>query len=1246
MRRFRIGNNLSINWSLYDSDNTPHDFEGKELILYMTCGGFAVPVKDYTVNENVISWTFLGPHQFKTGPYKVILVEKKDAIDFRAVDYNEAFMLVPVDYLLGNTAVTEGDATLNIRSVISASSGESSGSGSGIDRIETEVVDGNTIVTIILTDERQFTFTIPAGAQGPSGSAGAAGAPGAPGESGMSMILCTQYPESERNTFYFDTDFLSSPAKAGDIIIHFSEWKSLYAWRVAGVNGSSPYAIYPDDVLIEDYSLGSGVIDNLESSDPTRALSANQGRILKSLIDAISPGGGDAGVETKYSSVTNPGTPTSDASNWHTDRLITDTWMAIRFMKNGEWGDWTIIRIGEQIANSSYQAFVFKRSNANSVSAPTGGTYADPTDGLTTGWSDGVPSGTGMVWMSTRIFSSDGEAPQEDEWTTPRKVVDSDTMDFEFSSAVNPGTPNKLTPSSSNTNPNWSNTATESTIWMAMRAVSNGEYAPSSSWMVVKIKGEKGEDGTGVNILGTKSDSSELPDAGNTTGDAYLIDGNLWVWDGYSWVNAGHIKGDPGKDGDTPYIHIKYSNDGSTFTANNGETPGDWIGIYWDYDPNDSMTFSKYDWQEWKGQDGFGYEYVFMLTQNVTQKPALPVEDWTSAAYQADDHIPTSAGSFPWTDDAAGVSETYPYCWVIWRRKINGVWTEWLGSNGYAKLFSHFGKDGATRFKSIVFMRSADEPDLPGPSEGSFADPVPDDWSDGVPALDDEGTVADNTLWMTTRIFSSDGNHQATWTPVQQATDTEEIDFEYSSVETGPGNPTTDPNNWHDTPDEDDWWMAIRHKINGNGSWDVIKIKGESGAPGVGITNIAVTYAIGSDGETIPSSGWTDDIEELTVPAGWWLWKKTVISYSNSSSVTTYDKYRQSVDGVSTACPFRGEFDANETYFGNSARTDIIYYPALNHYYRANPNAPSASFLGSASLITEDGVLIPNPDYWLAFGANYDNIATGFLFAEEANIANFLFHNEKLESVAKDSANNPRVTLDGYSGEIKVSGESQGTGMTYPQIFHSDLHLESKGTLNGDHFLYTSKHGPSANKTAYGTGSIEIGNPENRGFTEIISTPGSVQGQSALNVKSTGHALYVEGDSTFDGDALFYNNINVANGGIITGARRIKTKAITGSYSIPLTDSGCTFIVNANSGTITLPNMPRDGFDDVNGTYFDFVVTYPASNLSIVCNGAGTITVVMDANVTRLQTSFSISNRAGNCYRAVFHDGVWFIFKI
>lgn len=124
-----------------------------------------------------------------------------------------------------------------------------------------------------------------------------------------------------------------------------------------------------------------------------------------------------------------------------------------------------------------FKSIVFKRFSSQ-PSTPTGGSYLSP---VPSGWSDGIPSGTEQIWISTRVFTSDGESPQTSEWTTPQMTSDTPDIDFEYSWIVtNPGNPTD--------NPgNWSNAATENSIWMAVRKKSRGTWG---SWEISKIKGE------------------------------------------------------------------------------------------------------------------------------------------------------------------------------------------------------------------------------------------------------------------------------------------------------------------------------------------------------------------------------------------------------------------------------------------------------------------------------------------------------------------------------------------------------------------------------------------------------------------------------------------------------------------------------------------------------------------------------------------------------------------------------------
>ena len=65
--------------------------------------------------------------------------------------------------------------------------------------------------------------------------------------------------------------------------------------------------------------------------------------------------------------------------------------------------------------------------------------------------------------------------------------------------------------------------------------------------------GIAGADGTGVSILGSYASLSALQTAqpSGQTGDAYLVNGELYVWTGSAWTNVGSIQGPTGATGAT-----------------------------------------------------------------------------------------------------------------------------------------------------------------------------------------------------------------------------------------------------------------------------------------------------------------------------------------------------------------------------------------------------------------------------------------------------------------------------------------------------------------------------------------------------------------------------------------------------------------------------------------------------------------------------------------------------------------------
>lgn len=224
------------------------------------------------------------------------------------------------------------------------------------------------------------------------------------------------------------------------------------------------------------------------------------------------------------------------------------------------------------------------------------------------------------MWMSTRIFTNTGGAPQQAAWTTPSVVTDTADIDFEFSAAAsNPGNPTsspKL----------WHNTATSDDVWMAVRKKSNGVWG---AWEVSKIKGDKGEDG--------KSFYTWIKYADNADGDGIsdnpvAADGTLKKYIGfaynkttptesnvasdYTWAlfkgtdGTDGIPGKPGANGTTYYTWIKYadalgSNGYPTEMYDTARATTEYIGIAVNQTERAEGTDpTAYSWSKFKGEKG------------------------------------------------------------------------------------------------------------------------------------------------------------------------------------------------------------------------------------------------------------------------------------------------------------------------------------------------------------------------------------------------------------------------------------------------------------------------------------------------------------------------------------------------------------------------------------------------------------------------------------------------------------------
>ncbi len=291
-------------------------------------------------------------------------------------------------------------------------------------------------------------------------------------------------------------------------------------------------------------------------------------------------------------------------------------------------------------ASGDWISHVFKKSNSRPVTPVS-------TSSIPEGWED-APGGDGRWWMSKATVN--GLTGKAGEWSgavqvTAEDGVDGAYTDFKFrKSASMMEVPvidrNARVPAG------WSDEppvlSPGEFLWMSKAEVDAYDKLKGTWSVPVRISGERGERGqqglqglqgergergiqgpTGQNgktsYFHIKYSSKENGDPMTEIPSAYIgtyvdydpLDSTLYTR--YTWHRFEGLQGAKGDqgipgvgvDGKTSYLHIKYSNDGGkTFTGNNGETAGDWIGVCTDFNLDDPATVGAYAWSKVKGDKG------------------------------------------------------------------------------------------------------------------------------------------------------------------------------------------------------------------------------------------------------------------------------------------------------------------------------------------------------------------------------------------------------------------------------------------------------------------------------------------------------------------------------------------------------------------------------------------------------------------------------------------------------------------
>lgn len=431
---------------------------------------------------------------------------------------------------------------------------------------------------------------------------------------------------------------------------------------------------------------------------------------------------------------TNPGSVWSTVVPIHTSYEI--IWSITASFRDstlvGEWSD-PVQMTGEKGQDAvipNWKTYVYKLSDSK-PSKPTGNSPSP------SGWED-YPTTSGNWWQC--IGTVNGETGLVTEWSEviPVNGRDGQAQDgkfTEFRFAVNTSNSNPPTLNATVRTPSgWSMVPPEKSkdgyLWMTTATI-NPDDTLNTNWTTpVVISGENGTNGTdGIpgtpgedgrttyfhikySAVANPTSSSQMTETPSTYIGTYVdftqadsTDPSDYTWARFEGIQGEKgeqgIPGTNGEDGKTSYLHIKYSNDGGvTFTGNNGEDPGAWIGVYVDFNINDSNDPSDYKWTKIKGEPGVTGDPGPAGKDGVDGLPGIGIEVryclGTTTIYGGTSTPGTTRQPTGWNLAVPTPTEETPYIWFIQARvnytsntdkvgTIEGSWstpTKLSGTNG------------------------------------------------------------------------------------------------------------------------------------------------------------------------------------------------------------------------------------------------------------------------------------------------------------------------------------------------------------------------------------------------------------------------------------------------------------------------------------------------------------------------------------------------------------------------------------
>ncbi|MDT2904199.1 hypothetical protein P7H72_13250 [Lactococcus lactis] len=392
-------------------------------------------------------------------------------------------------------------------------------------------------------------------------------------------------------------------------------------------------------------------------------------------------------------------------------------------------------------------------------------------------------------------------------------------------------------------------------------------------------------------------------------------------------------------------------------------TSADWpsyIGQYSDFSSTASTDPTKYaPWIIFKGndgkdgiagKDGNGIKTTVITYAISTSGTTAPTTGWTSS-------VPTLVkGQFLWTK-------------TIWTYTDNssetGYSVTYISKDGNNGKDGIAGKDGVgIKTTTITYVGSRSGTTVPTTG-----------WTSSVPSVPAGQFLWTKTVWTYTDNTSETGYSVAMMGPKGDKGNTgangiagkdgvglKNTVITYAISTNGTTAPTTGwatqvptlikgqylwtKTVWTYTDNSSETGYSVTYiSKDGNNGKD-----GIAGKDGVGLTSTSITYAGSTNGTTAPTTGWSPSVP--SVPAGQFLWTKTVWRYSDNTSETGYSVAKMGNTGATGPAGPPGSTGAPGKIVSNTE--PISLFKGLTWKYS-----------GTANLTASDGTVIhPNTEYY------------------------------------------------------------------------------------------------------------------------------------------------------------------------------------------------------------------------------------------------------------------------------------------